>query len=114
MHEYFKTFVGTTLNDAISKAEQFTIRNDTVAIKSISVLVHDKTYILSLGFTLENPGHNVRIEVLSLGNFNKLIINSLTIDSSLENASEESVICHSLFYDTDSDDLQVVFLHLLE
>ena len=113
VHDKFKVFVGSSIEDLSSQVAQFT-SGSTIAAKSIGVefLEAASTLVVSLGYRDDETGYGAKLSAKSAG---VLDFGSAASIAALEAALSEGaassgdVICHEL-YVTGSGEAFTVFL----
>jgi hypothetical protein len=91
-HENFKSFTGTDLSSLSKEASNF-IKVGDFAAKSLAVLANEGGYVVSIGYSNDQPGYPVFITEVGLEG-------ATDIDVAINEASDavaKEVICHSLY-----------------
>jgi hypothetical protein len=115
IHESFKVFAGSSLEDVSSQIKAFT-SSGSIAAKSIGVEYLDGPHqlVVSLGYTENQPGYPVSLFSKPVG---KLDLSSAESRSALENHLSEAaeaagnVVCHEMFVTAGGDVTAVFMVH---
>jgi hypothetical protein len=106
IHDEFKSFHGSSIIELSKTVSDFVVQSN-IAAKSLAVVFHDKSYIVSIGFRSSTPAYPVSIESVMIPPTGDIDLNIMkAADSDFIGGD---VICHSLYKDSEGN-LYVAFL----
>lgn len=120
VHNQFKVFSGRLGPDntlgALADEVSAYVKSNQVAPKSIGVeyLEAAERLVLTLGYSKNEPGYEVALQAVSLGQVSGLQVNQgdfSALESAMSQAASkvQNIICHEL-YVTDDNDFVMVFM----